>query len=340
MFFVFSGITIFLISLYLFFQRKEIKVKLVKNILESELTFLDNKLFFDDLNINDQTLNFNGVKILDLNGNELLFVKNLKINVESYGQLKSKNLNINSIELVNPILYLEKYSDSKITNLELFLKSIKIKGLLEKLKIQNLIISNSSIDYRLDNKYQNSIVKNLNLIFDQIAIKSNSLNISVKSSSFESNEFGNLKDASLKLNKVYDNIYVDQLDLIYNEYSINGKGDLFYCLDNLSKNLENFVFDNFSLEATIPKKSFSKYEFLQDIKIKNRFSGSISNLFSKFKISVSDKSYSEGFFTMKFNSIDDVSIEGEKIYTVFQKDDVNKFLKQIRLIFYLESLNF
>ena len=66
MFFVFSGITIFLISLYLFFQRKEIKVKLVKNILESELTFLDNKLFFDDLNINDQTLNFNGVKILDL----------------------------------------------------------------------------------------------------------------------------------------------------------------------------------------------------------------------------------------------------------------------------------
>ena len=128
MFFVFSGITIFLISLYLFFQRKEIKVKLVKNILESELTFLDNKLFFDDLNINDQTLNFNGVKILDLNGNELLFVKNLKINVESYGQLKSKNLNINSIELVNPILYLEKYSDSKITNLELFLKSIKIKG--------------------------------------------------------------------------------------------------------------------------------------------------------------------------------------------------------------------
>ena len=198
MFFVFSGITIFLISLYLFFQRKEIKVKLVKNILESELTFLDNKLFFDDLNINDQTLNFNGVKILDLNGNELLFVKNLKINVESYGQLKSKNLNINSIELVNPILYLEKYSDSKITNLELFLKSIKIKGLLEKLKIQNLIISNSSIDYRLDNKYQNSIVKNLNLIFDQIAIKSNSLNISVKSSSFESNELGNLKDASLR----------------------------------------------------------------------------------------------------------------------------------------------
>ena len=146
MFFVFSGITIFLISAYLFFQRKEIKVKLVKNILESELTFLDNKLFFDDLNINDQTLNFNGVKILDLNGNELLFVKNLKINVESYGQLKSKNLNINSIELVNPILYLEKYSDSKITNLELFLKSIKIKGLLEKLKIQNLIFSNSSID--------------------------------------------------------------------------------------------------------------------------------------------------------------------------------------------------
>ncbi len=327
MFFVFSGITIFLISLYLFFQRKEIKVKLVKNILESELTFLDNKLFFDDLNINDQTLNFNGVKILDLNGNKLLFVKNLKINVESYGQLKSKNLNINSIELINPILYLENYSDSKITNLELFLKSIKIKGLLEKLKIQNLIISNSSIDYRLDNEDQNSIVKNLNLIFDQIAIKSNSLNISLKSSSFESNEFGNLKDASLKLNKVNDNIYIDQLDLIYNEYSINGKGDLFYCLDNLSKNLENFVFNNFSLEATIPKKSFSKYEFLQDIKIKNRFSGSISNLFSKFKISVSDKSYSEGFFTMKFNSIDDVSIEGEKIYTVFQKDDVNKFFK-------------
>ena len=98
-----------MIFFYLFFQKKEIKVKLVKNILESELTFLDNKLFFDDLNINDQTLNFNGVKILDLNGNELLFVKNLKINVESYGQLKSKNLNINSIELVNPILYLEIY---------------------------------------------------------------------------------------------------------------------------------------------------------------------------------------------------------------------------------------
>ena len=126
MFFVFSGITIFLISFYLFFQRKEIKVKLVKNILESELTFLDNKLFFDDLNINDQTLNFYRVKILDLKGNELLFVNNLKIKLEGYSQLKSKNLNINSIELVNPKLYLEKYSDSKITNLELFLESIKI----------------------------------------------------------------------------------------------------------------------------------------------------------------------------------------------------------------------
>ena len=108
---------------------------------------------------------------------------------------------------------------------------------------------------------------------------------------------------------------------------LSTEGDLFYCLDNLSKNLENFVFNNFSLEATIPKKSFSKYEFLQDIKINNRFSGSINNLFSKFKISVSDKSYSEGFFTMKFNSSDDVSIEGEKIYTIFQKDDVNKFVK-------------
>ena len=189
MFFVFSGITIFLISFYLFFQRKEIKVKLVKNILESELTFLDNKLFFDDLSINDQTLNFYDVKILDLKGNELLFVNNLKIKLEGYSQLKSKNLNVNSIELVNPKLYLEKYSDGNITNLQLFLKSIKIKGLLEKIKIQNLIISNSSIDFRLDNKYQNSIVKNLNLVFDEIAIKPNSLNISLKTCSFESNEF-------------------------------------------------------------------------------------------------------------------------------------------------------
>ena len=149
LFFVFSGITIFLISFYLFIQNKSVKVKLAKNILESEFTFLDNKLFFDDLSIINQNIIFYGVKILDLKGNELLYLNNLNINLESYSQLKSKNFNINSIQLVDPKLYLEKYSDSNLTNLELFLKSIKIKGFLEKLKIKNLIVSNLSIDYRL-----------------------------------------------------------------------------------------------------------------------------------------------------------------------------------------------
>ena len=149
LFFVFSGITIFLSSFYLFIQNKSVKVKLAKNILESEFTFLDNKLFFDDLSIINQNIIFYGVKILDLKGNELLYLNNLNINLESYSQLKSKNFNINSIQLVDPKLYLEKYSDSNLTNLELFLKSIKIKGFLEKLKIKNLIVSNLSIDYRL-----------------------------------------------------------------------------------------------------------------------------------------------------------------------------------------------
>ena len=66
--------------------------------------------------------------------------------------LKSKKVNIKSIELVDPKLYLEKYSDENVTNLELFIKSIKIKGLLEKLKIQNLIVSNFIINYRLITK--------------------------------------------------------------------------------------------------------------------------------------------------------------------------------------------
>ena len=202
MFFVFSGITIFLISSYLIVQNKNVKVKLAKNVLESQFTFLNNKLFFDDLSITDQALFFSGVKILDLKGNELFYINNLNIKLQSYSQLKSKKINIKSIELVDPKLYLEKYSDENITNLELFLKSIKIKGLLEKLKIQNLIVSNSSIDYRLNNKEQNSIVKNLDFVFDEIAINSDSLNISLQSAGFESKEIGNLNNASLKLNKV------------------------------------------------------------------------------------------------------------------------------------------
>ena len=80
LFFVFSGITIFLISFYLFIQNKSVRVKLAKNILESEFTFLDNKLFFDDLSIINQNLIFYGVKILDLKGNELLYLNNLNIN--------------------------------------------------------------------------------------------------------------------------------------------------------------------------------------------------------------------------------------------------------------------
>ena len=327
MFFVFSGITIFLISFYLFIQNKSVKVKLAKNILESEFTFLDNKLFFDDLSIIDQNLIFYGVKILDLKGNELLYLKNLNIKLESYSQLKSKNFNINSIELVDPKLYLEKYSDSNITNLELFLKSIKIKGFVEKLKIQNLIVSNLSIDYSQNSKDQNSIVKNLNFVFDEIEINSDSLNISLQSSSFESKQYGNLKDASLKLKKVHDNFYVDRLDIIYNNYLINGKGDLSYCIVNSSNFLENFIVNNFSIAASIPKTAFFDYEFPQEVQIKNVFSGSINNLFSNFKITFSNKSFSEGYFTMKFNSTNDVSIEGEEIYTIFQKEDVNKFVK-------------
>ncbi len=327
MFFVFSGITIFLISSYLIVQNKNVKVKLAKNVLESQFTFLNNKLFFDDLSITDQALFFSGVKILDLKGNELFYINNLNIKLQSYRQLKSKKINIKSIELVDPKLYLEKYSDENITNLELFLKSIKIKGLLEKLKIQNLIVSNSSIDYRLNNKEQNSIVKNLNFVFDEIAINSDSLNISLQSASFESKEIGNLNNASLKLNKVYDKFYVNSLDIIYNNHLINGKGDLSYCSDNSFDALEKIIFNDFSFEATILKKSFSNFYFHQDIKIKNRFSGSIKNLFSKFKITFSNKSFSEGYFTVKFNSIDDVSLEGEKIYTILQKEDVNEFVK-------------
>ena len=159
MFFVFSGITIFLASSYMIFQNKNVKVKLAKNILESQFTFLNNKLFFDDLILSDKALIFSCVKILDLKGNELLYVNNLKIKFQSYSHLKSKKVNIKSIELVDPKLYLEKYSDENITNLELFLKSIKIKGLFEKLKIQNLIVSNSSIDYRLNYKDQISYKK-------------------------------------------------------------------------------------------------------------------------------------------------------------------------------------
>ena len=308
-------------------QNKNVKVKLAKNILESQFTFLNNKLFFDDLSLTDQALIFSGVKILDLKGNELLYVNNLNIKFQSYSQLKSKKVNINSIELVDPKLYLEKYSDENVTNLELFLKSIKIKGLLEKLKIQNLIVSNLNIDYRLNNKDQNSIVKNLNFVFDDIAINSDSLNISLQSASFESKEVGNLKNASLKLNKVYDNLYVDGLDIIHNKYLINGKGDLNYCMDNSSNFLENLIINNFSIAASIPKNAFSNYEFPQDLQIKNIFSGSIKNLFSKFKITFSNKSFSEGYFTVKFNSIDDVILEGEKIYTILQKDDLNKFVK-------------
>ena len=219
-------------------QNKNVKVKLAKNILESQFTFLNNKLFFDDLSLTDQALIFSGVKILDLKGNELLYVNNLNIKFQSYSQLRSKKVNINSIELVDPKLYLEKYSDENVTNLELFLKSIKIKGLLEKLKIQNLIVSNLNIDYRPNNKDQNSIVKNLNCVFDDIEVNSDSLNISLQSASFESKEIGNLKNASLKLNKVYDNFYVDRLDIIYNNYLINGEGDLSYCLDNHPDTLE------------------------------------------------------------------------------------------------------
>ena len=49
-------------------QNKNVKVKLAKNILESQFTFLKNKLFFDNLSLTDQALIFSGVKILDLNG--------------------------------------------------------------------------------------------------------------------------------------------------------------------------------------------------------------------------------------------------------------------------------
>ena len=105
-------------------QNKNVKVKLAKNILESQFTFLNNKLFFDDLILSDKALIFSCVKILDLKGNELLYVNNLKIKFQSYSHLKSKKVNIKSIELVDPKLYLEKYSDENITNLELFLKSI------------------------------------------------------------------------------------------------------------------------------------------------------------------------------------------------------------------------
>ena len=309
------------------FQNKNVKVKLAKNILESQFTFLNNKLFFDDLSLTDQTLIFSGVKILDLKGNELLYVNNLNIKFQSYSQLKSKKVNIKSIELVEPKLYLVKYSNENVTNLELFLKSIEIKGLIEKLKIQNLIVSNSSIDYRLNCKDQISIVKNLNFVFDEIAINSDSLNISLQSASFQSKEIGNLKNASLKLNKVHDNLYVDGLDIIHNKYLINGKGDLSYCIGNSSNFLENVIINNFSIAASIPQNAFSSYQFPQDLQIKNIFSGSIKNLFSKFKITFSNESFSEGSITIKFNSIDDVSLVGEKIYTILQKDDLNKFVK-------------
>ena len=309
------------------FQNKNVKVKLAKNILESQFTFLNNKLFFDDLSLTDQTLIFSGVKILDLKGNELLYVNNLNIKFQSYSQLKSKKVNIKSIELVEPKLYLVKYSNENVTNLELFLKSIEIKGLIEKLKIQNLIVSNSSIDYRLNYKDQISIVKNLNFVFDEIAINSDSLNISLQSASFQSKEIGNLKNASLKLNKVHDNLYVDGLDIIHNKYLFNGKGDLSYCMGNSSNFLENMIINNFSIAASIPKNAFSSYEFPQDLQIKNIFSGTIKNLFSKFKITFSNESFSEGSITIKFNSIDDVSLVGEKIYTILQKDDLNKFVK-------------
>ena len=95
-----------MISLYLFIQNKNVKIKLAKNILESEFTFLDNKLFFDDLRINDKTLFFYGVKILDLRGNELLYINNLNIKLKNFTHLSSKTVTINSIELVDPKLYL------------------------------------------------------------------------------------------------------------------------------------------------------------------------------------------------------------------------------------------
>ena len=132
---------------------------------------------------------------------------------------------------------------------------------------------------------------------------------------------------SLKLNKVHDNLYVDGLDIIHNKYLFNGKGDLSYCMGNSSNFLENMIINNFSIAASIPKNAFSSYEFPQDLQIKNIFSGTIKNLFSKFKITFSNESFSEGSITIKFNSIDDVSLVGEKIYTILQKDDLNKFVK-------------
>ena len=63
------------------------------------------------------------------------------------------------------------------------------------------------------------------------------------------------------------------------------------------------------------------------MQIKSIFSGSINNLLSKSKITFSNNSFSEGYFTMKFNSNDDVTILGDKIYSIFQKEYVNNFVK-------------
>ena len=54
----------------------------------------------------------------------------------------------------------------------------------------------------------------------ELSVNSDSLNISLQSASFQSKEVGNLKNASLKLNKVHDNLYVDGLDIIHNKYLI------------------------------------------------------------------------------------------------------------------------
>ena len=83
-----------MIPISISFKNKNLRVKLAKNILESKFTFLSNKLFFDDLSINDKTVIFFGVRILDLKGNELLYVNNIIIKLKGYSQLKSKNIHI------------------------------------------------------------------------------------------------------------------------------------------------------------------------------------------------------------------------------------------------------
>ena len=315
-----TGIFLLLLFIcYQVFRSSSVQTRLVNFVSNQlfELGGVDVEIKGVDVNIFKGFV-FEDVFISDHNKDTLFYTKEISLSLSDY-ELASNTYIIKDVSIYKPYLNLIKYEDEELFNLTLFLNQFKRSNKSDEdrffqIEIEALAIEGSRFKIDDRNSLTNNIgnfdlnhlfISELDILFNNISIYPDSINLDIKNLKFEEHNRFNLLSFKGGFSLTSNEVGIRNLRLLTENSVLKGDVKMNYgqiddFRDFIHKIHLNVGFDNSKLDLSDVgyfSKAISNLSGIVDIK--GKFEGNISNLRSKsFELKYGKKSTISGGFTI------------------------------------------